>query len=45
MRKLVPPAEALLATKEGFGADMVRRLGVDTRLADEEYGPGWLDEE
>lgn len=44
VRELEPSAEALLATKEAFGADMVRDLGLNTSAADTEYGPGWLDE-
>lgn len=44
VRELEPCAEALLATKEAFGAEMVRELGLNTSAADAEYGTGWLDE-
>lgn len=37
-------AETLMAVKEGEGADWIREMGYDTRLADEKYGERWLDE-
>ena len=45
--KLEVPAHTLMATKNSFpdGADMIRRMNMNTRLADEKYGPGWLDQD
>lgn len=40
---LAPPPEVLLAVKRAMGADWIRERGYDTRRADREYGPGWLD--
>ena len=42
---LEAPPEALMAIKNSFpnGADYIRELNLNTRLADEKYGPGWLD--
>ena len=37
------PGHALMAIKETRGADWIRSRNLNTRLADEEYGPGWLD--
>ena len=37
------PAHALMAIKETRGADWIRSRNLNTRLADEKYGPGWLD--
>lgn len=34
---------SLMALKEVWGADFVREQGYNTELADEYYGPGWLD--
>ena len=42
-RQFAPQAEVLMHAKELGGADFVRRAGWDTRHADKEYGPGWLD--
>ena len=39
--RIVP--EALLSAKKRHGADYVRKH-YNTELADEKYGPGWLDE-
>ena len=39
--KLSPPT--LLAMKRTEGADMIRREGYNTTLADKEFGPDWLD--
>ena len=37
------PAHALMAIKETRGADWIRSRNLRTHLADEKYGPGWLD--
>ena len=37
-------ARALARIKEIAGAAWIRARGLDTRLADAEFGPGWLDE-
>ena len=37
------PAHALMAIKETRGADWIRSHNLNTRLADEKYGLGWLD--
>ena len=38
------PAHTLMAIKNSpGGADWIRRMKLNTRLADEKYGPGWLD--
>ena len=42
-RMALMPAQALRAIKGGFGADFVREQGYRTDLADQEYGPDWLD--
>ena len=42
-RQFAPQAEVLMSMKEIAGADCVRRIGWDTRHADKEFGPGWLD--
>ena len=39
------PAETLMALKKCGDADRIRRLRLNTSLADEKYGPGWLDRE
>ena len=36
-------AHALMAIKETRGADWIRSRNLRTHLADEKYGPGWLD--
>ena len=44
LSKVEGPAHTLMAIKESpGGADWIRRMNLNTRLADEEYGPGWLD--
>ena len=45
LSELEGPPEALMAIKRSFpnGADYIRELNLNTRLADEKYGPGWLD--
>ena len=38
------PAHTLMAIKNSpGGADWIRRMNLNTRLADEKYGPDWLD--
>ena len=38
------PAHTLMAIKNSpGGADWIREMKLNTRLADEKYGPGWLD--
>ena len=38
------PAHTFMAIKEmPGGADWIREMNLNTRLADEKYGPGWLD--
>ena len=37
------PAHTLMAIKNVWGADWIRSRNLNTRLADEKYGPGWLD--
>lgn len=39
------PAKVLLAIKWTLGADFIREHGLKTDLADEAYGPGWLEME
>ena len=41
---LEAPAHTLMAIKRTFGADWVRAMNLNTRLADEKYGPDWLDQ-
>ena len=43
--KLEVPAHTLMSIKNSFpdGVDMIREMNMNTRLADEKYGPGWLD--
>ena len=39
------PAHTLMAIKEmPGGVNYIRELNLNTRLADEKYGPGWLDQ-
>ena len=33
----------LKGMKMFLGADVIREMGLNTELADKEYGPGWLD--
>lgn len=39
------PAHTLMAIKNSVpgGAGVIRRMNLNTRLADKKYGPGWLD--
>lgn len=39
------PAGTLMALKKCGDADRIRRLRLNTSLADAKYGPGWLDRE
>ena len=43
VRKMKFPACSLMATKKLFGADYIRKEGLNTEKADAKYGPGWLD--
>ena len=44
LSKVEGPAHTLMAIKEmPGGADWIRRMNLNTRLADEKYGPDWLD--
>ena len=44
LSKVEGPAHTLMAIKEmPGGADMIREMNLNTRLADEKYGPDWLD--
>ena len=45
MSKVPAPPETLMALKKCGDAERIRRLGLNTSLADEKYGPGWLDRE
>ena len=44
-RKFKFRAESLMATKKFFGADYIRKEGLNTENADIKYGPGWLDKD
>ena len=37
------PAHTLMAIKRVRGADWIRSRNLRTHLADEKYGPGWMD--
>ena len=38
------PAHTLMAIRNSpGGADWIRRMNLNTRLADEKYGPDWLE--
>ena len=41
--KLSPPT--LMMVKQVEGAEVIRKRGYNTTLADKEFGPGWLDRE
>ena len=44
LSELEGPAHTLMAIKESpGGADWIREMNLNTRLADEKYGPDWLD--
>ena len=38
-----PPIHSWAIKEAPGGADWIRRMNLNTRLADEKYGPGWLD--
>lgn len=44
-KKVVYPAEALLAAKRNMGADWIRKEGLRTETAEAKYGKDWLDRE
>ena len=44
IRTIPAPASTLMALKKCGYADFIRDRGLNTSLADAEYGPGWLDE-
>ena len=41
--ELYAPAHTLMAIKRVLGADYIRERNLRTHLADEKYGPGWMD--
>ena len=43
LSKLEVPAQTLMAIKKVRGAVWILSRNLNTRLADEEYGPDWLD--
>ena len=44
LSKLEAPAHTLMAIKNApGGTDWIRAMNLNTRLADEKYGPDWLD--
>ena len=43
LKLVLMPAQILRATKAAMGADFIREHGYRTDLADQEYGPDWLD--
>lgn len=42
-KEWAPPPRVLLAAKRALGAEWVKAQRFDTRRADREYGPGWLE--
>lgn len=45
LSELEGPAHTLMAIKRSpGGADWIREMNLNTRLADEKYGPDWLDQ-
>lgn len=42
-KKVVYPADALLAAKINLGADWIRNEGLRTETAEKKYGKDWLD--
>ena len=45
LSKLEVPAHTLMAIKEmPDGVNYIRELNLNTRLADEKYGPDWLEQ-
>ena len=45
LRTVPTPASVLMAMKYCGYDDIIRKYDLDTSLADEKYGPGWLDRE
>ena len=45
IRTVPVPAHTLMAIKKCGHADTIRKYDLNTSLADEKYGPGWLDRE
>ena len=45
LRAVPFPAEVLMFLKNCGYDDFIRSQGLNTSLADAEYGPGWLDRE
>ena len=43
IRRLKVDPITLKGLKVVMGADYIREWGLNTELADKEYGPGWLD--
>jgi len=43
LSKVPAPPETLMALAKCGDADLIRERGINTSLADEKYGPGWLD--
>ena len=43
LKQVRVPAETLMAFAKCGDADLIREMGINTSLADEKYGPGWLD--
>ena len=45
LSKLEAPAHTLMAIKNApGGTDWIRAMNLNTRLADEKYGPDWLEQ-
>jgi hypothetical protein len=44
-KKVIFPAEALLAAKRNMGAEWIRNQGFRTETAEAKYGKDWLDRE
>ena len=45
MRTVPLPAQVLMILKQCGSANFIWSEGLNTSLADPEYGPGWLDRE
>jgi len=41
-KEMMPSAESLMKIKKALGADCIKRIGLNTKLADDEYGKNWL---
>ena len=44
-RKVPLEASTLMVGKKLFGADYIRKEGLNTEKADAKYGPDWLDKD